>query len=842
VTVATKLEANEYAAPEASDYAARLAALLDGALLTSLGWDAEATVFSPPPNHPTLIWIPCARCGRRESTGRHRLCHSCLEAGSHWLPEPALCRVCRTPGHERPAHTQGLCVACEGHCRHLGLSFDAYVQSVYARPRLTFGKCRAAVCDKWAARPCGLCHSHWLHWKREGKPDLEQWSRWAKPLAGSRAGKLHFMGLPAVVRDELLFGLQTAHQDGYRCYLNQLRPILDAVRDQRVSRLADLPRLETRDYTRFLTRTRDAIALALADREAEVEKDVWDLRLWNLRGFLRFDGSAQPRTGQKALPAIAQIWLRQAAKRVSAQRLARGCNLSDVQRVVGACGFWSQYLALREDHGVTPSALRNSDATQFVLQLTIRERNGEISNQYAVNLARALRQFLQDVHEQGLAAPVGPCAGLPSEVTLTRRDMPKPSSSAPEDEVGEALPAAVLRQLLAPSALALLSADGQRRIRIGLEVGRRPTELLSLPYECLKYDEAVDPATGATTRLPVLVHDMPKVGRIGYRLPVTQATADQIVAQQAAALARFPGVPTATLVLWPARDRNAHGARPMTAGSWVSELRRWLAQLQLVDGDVAPDGTVVARLDPVGKPVLFPSERVYPYAFRHTFAQRHIDAGTPVQTLQDLMGHANIHTTMGYYTVKMDKRRAAVEKLGPLQVTAFGVRVVSQGSLASATARYEVGQVAVPFGTCVEPANVQAHGQSCQFRHRCFGCAHFRTDPSYLPELRAYLGELLLAKERLTMALPDLAEWARAEALPQDDEIATVRRLIAACERALEHLPDEERRVTEEAIAVLREARNHLDATFPVQFRGLVVQPEPSVFPILLRSSLKRMA
>jgi signal transduction histidine kinase len=228
---------------------------------------------------------------------------------------------------------------------------------------------------------------------------------------------------------------------------------------------------------------------------------------------------------------------------------------------------------------------------------------------------------------------------------------------------------------------------------------------------------------------------------------------------------------------------------------------------------------------------------VYPYAFRHTFAQRHIDAGTPVQTLQDLMGHANIITTMGYYTIKMDKRRAAVEKLGDLQVTAFGSRAASQGATASATARYEVGQVAVPFGTCVEPSNVRAHGQSCQFRHRCFGCAHFRTDPSYVPELRAYLGEMLLAKERLATALPELADWARVEALPHDDEIATVRRLIAACEHALEHLPDGEHRPTEEAIAVLREARAHLDATFPVQFRGLVVQSKPSVFPVLLRSS-----
>ena len=33
----------------------------------------------------------------------------------------------------------------------------------------------------------------------------------------------------------------------------------------------------------------------------------------------------------------------------------------------------------------------------------------------------------------------------------------------------------------------------------------------------------------------------------------------------------------------------------------------------------------------------------------HSFAQRHADAGTPVDTLKELMGHKVIHTTLGYY-------------------------------------------------------------------------------------------------------------------------------------------------------------------------------------------------
>jgi hypothetical protein len=70
----------------------------------------------------------------------------------------------------------------------------------------------------------------------------------------------------------------------------------------------------------------------------------------------------------------------------------------------------------------------------------------------------------------------------------------------------------------------------------------------------------------------------------------------------------------------------------------------------------------------------------------------------------------------------------------------------------------------------------------------------YRTDVSHLPELRAYLNQLLVAQEELADANPNIAEWARREAMPCDEEIATVRRLVDACEALLDNLPDDERR------------------------------------------------
>jgi hypothetical protein len=79
--------------------------------------------------------------------------------------------------------------------------------------------------------------------------------------------------------------------------------------------------------------------------------------------------------------------------------------------------------------------------------------------------------------------------------------------------------------------------------------------------------------------------------------------------------------------------------------------------------------------------------------------------------------------------------------------------------LESEHARYAVGEVAVPYGTCTEPTYVQAGGGACPVRFRCAGCDHFRTDVSYLPDLTAYLDDLLRTRERLAATIDGVDEW-----------------------------------------------------------------------------------
>jgi len=75
-----------------------------------------------------------------------------------------------------------------------------------------------------------------------------------------------------------------------------------------------------------------------------------------------------------------------------------------------------------------------------------------------------------------------------------------------------------------------------------------------------------------------------------------------------------------------------------------------------------------------------------------------------------------------------------------------------------------------------------SRGNACPVRFRCAGCDHFRTDVSYLPDLTAYLDDLLRTRERLA-AIDGVDEWARARRHPSQEEITRIRRLINRYQR-----------------------------------------------------------
>jgi len=78
---------------------------------------------------------------------------------------------------------------------------------------------------------------------------------------------------------------------------------------------------------------------------------------------------------------------------------------------------------------------------------------------------------------------------------------------------------------------------------------------------------------------------------------------------------------------------------------------------------------------------------------------------------------------------------------------------------------------------------------------------------SYLPDLQAYLDDLLRSRERLLAAATGLDEWARADALPSEEEITRIRRLITRIKEGLGELTAAEREQIAQAVAVVRRHR-----------------------------------
>jgi hypothetical protein len=222
--------------------------------------------------------------------------------------------------------------------------------------------------------------------------------------------------------------------------------------------------------------------------------------------------------------------------------------------------------------------------------------------------------------------------------------------------------------------------------------------------------------------------------------------------------------------------------------------RTWIDQLPVLRLD---DGTEVD------------ASKIVPYAYRHTYAQRHADAGVAIDVLSQLLDHRTLEVTRRYYRVGEQRRRAAVDAVTKLSFDRHGNRIWrdAQALLDSELARYAVGEVTVPYGRCAEPSNVKAGGGACPVRFRCAGCDHFRTDVAYLPDLTGYLDDLLCTRERLAAAIDGLDEWARADATPTEQEIARIRQLINRINGDLVGLTDAERAQIDDAVTVVRRHR-----------------------------------
>ena len=533
---------------------------------------------------------------------------------------------------------------------------------------------------------------------------------------------------------EVLYGLHCAAVAERTIRVKALQAAVNRLRAEQATRVAEVP-VEglSRDARSFLAFTADQVALASTSPAEEATKHRWDLRAFGYKG------------GWMHFGQLSQHWLREAAKAWAWERIAGTDNPARLDQILHDLGPFSESLRRhRDDCGTEPVTLGRADMVAFRNDLAHLEAAGKVSRFMRHRVLVDVDQFLREARSMGLTRPGQPMAGLPDEVTLPPRDRVR-TRDGDDDEQGRALPQTVVDQVLDPVALdrleRLFDVDTRTMIELQARVGRRTGELCRLRWDCLRISEVID-ETGQAQAVSVLVHDMPKVGIVGYQLPVDVETAGIIRAQQARLRDRYANTPASQLVLFPTLKRNPRGVKPFNPVTLCDRIRTWLRDFPRL---VGPDGEDFDRAG------------ISPYSFRHTFAQRLATQSVPIDVLANLMGHRKLSTTQGYYRITHQRKRQAIDKLAGLQLNsrAERARPTVERLLESEHLRESVGQVAVPFGICVEPTNVKAQGQACPFRHQCFGCTHYRTDPSFLPELRAYLSRLLADNERLRAAAPE---------------------------------------------------------------------------------------
>ena len=98
--------------------------------------------------------------------------------------------------------------------------------------------------------------------------------------------------------------------------------------------------------------------------------------------------------------------------------------------------------------------------------------------------------------------------------------------------------------------------------------------------------------------------------------------------------------------------------------------------------------------------------------------------------------------------------------------------------------------------------------------HRLDTEDYFRTDPSYLPELKSYLQQLLADREQVRAAT-DLQDWARDQITPREEEISQLRDLIRRIEADVAGLDQQDQALIAAAVTVIRKTRQVVNLGMP---------------------------
>ena len=695
---------------------------------------------------------------------------------------------------------------CEAHAHHLyqrrrsghdaPLPLDWALHGRDGSPYPAPAGCTVGGCGNKAVHDAVVvCHYHLTKWEqREGgrRTDRAAMSAWAArqaPVLG--AWRFSLISVSPLLRLEIAYGLQQRDELGHRLDPRAVRKVAAAVAASGVRSLL-IP--DEQLITRFSDQTNGGCffrQVAWSTQRGYVEfsgQDPWSENSIDLRAAgLKSRG----RTGRRRMPgladlsAIPQPWLRDLLRRNTEAVRPNSNTFSRMLRVVTLAAAGMNRLP---GGGMDLKQLDFSHMQAAFDEIADdRKRDGKLSSaSFRSDLLSVFFGMLDFGRFTGLLDDVpGSFARHPSHRIL--------GGEVNEEELGRAIPESVIAQLDAHldtigAGIAYGDLTGEQVQQmfacvyvVMRDSGRRPREVTGLPINCLEFDG--DEVS--------LIWNNHKGRRMRRRLPIVRETVSAIEQWQKTR-AQIPAPPTSADYLFPAISRASAFDHLDTKVLSVT-LRSWVSSLPAIHSDV---------IGADGGPVPFDRTLIFPYAFRHSFAQRHADAGTPLDVLQDLMDHDDPATTTGYYKVTLKRKRQAVKTLSKQVTDRLG-----SVKPCSPTA-YQQRSVAVPFGGCVEPSNVKAGGGHCPIRFQCAGCGHYRPDPSYLPTIEDHVNSL--RSDRETARALDAAHFVIENLTAQIDAYAGV---ATSMRERLAAMPGAERAEVEEASAVLRRLRAGGDRT-----------------------------
>lgn len=598
---------------------------------------------------------------------------------------------------------------------------------------------------------------------------------------------IDFSIVSPTARLEILYALQSRDRDGLTLTPRYARKILTLIGPHKTLLTVEDPGANL--HANSLGHLRDMKLRLMQLRLHWSSEDPWASDVWD-GGLLRLRSSKKGQIAKRVVLDFSRIrvdWLRQMVKDWA---LAYDKDATSIRGAIQAFEVASEVLLLHHAHPLPPR-VTSKDAGETLRRFT-QDRKPDGSaysaerHKYLVNL---FREVILHAREVGVPRK------LASGYAVTRLNRPKAVSTDPEDRAGRALPDSVIKTL--DKHLHLLQPKGKVRNRLGWttddqafmlrtmyqvhrDTGRRPSETLTLRVNCLVHQE-----DGTYS----LTYDNMKAGRYNRSLPIDSTTAGTIRSWQDRLRVLSPDAPPEAYLFPSPGLGNNHRNKPYNTSSFGYVLGNWVNSIPSI---------LTSEMGPDGLPLPFDRTSFTLYSFRHSFAQRHADAGTPIDVLRALMDHKNIDQTMGYYRVGMERKSKAVQLVSKYMTQVSGS---SPGPVD--TAAYERQTVAVPFGTCGEPSNVKAGGQACQLAFKCSGCSFFKSDPSYLPELNAHIQIL---RKQVESALLFATSTAIIEGMKAElDLFIQIRDSI---QEQLTTLAPEARTELNEAVATLRKVRS----------------------------------